>query len=131
MVTADYTQQLNEILDAGLCQFSTIKPSEWAEQNRVMDSSVSPFPGPVSFNSNPCTRDIVDCLSPGHPGRIVAIMKGAQIDFSASVIENGVGWIISQNPGNVFFLTGNSDLSEEAMTKIDQMIDSCGIRHPI
>jgi phage terminase large subunit GpA-like protein len=131
MVTADYTQQLNEILDAGLFQFSTIKPSEWAEQNRVMDSSVSPFPGPFSFNINPYTREIVDCLSPDHPARIVAIMKGAQIGFSASVIENGVGWIISQNPGNILFLTGHSDLSEEAMTKIDQMIDSCGIRHLI
>lgn len=131
MVTADYTQQLNEILDAGLFQFSTIKPSEWAEQNRVMDSSVSPFPGPFSFNVNPYTREIVDCLSPDHPALIVAIKKGAQIGFSASVIENGVGWIISQNPGNILFLTGHSDLSEEAMTKIDQMIDSCGIRHLI
>lgn len=124
----DYSQQIEEILDAGLVYLSTIKPSEWAEKNRVMDSSVSPFPGPFTFNINPYTREIVDCLSPDHPARIVSVMKGAQIGFSASVIENGVGWIIAENPGNILFLTGHSDLSEEAMTKIDQMIDSCGIR---
>ena len=127
----DYSDQINEILDAGLFQFSTIKPSSWAEQNRVMDSSVSPFPGQFSFDVNPYTREIVDCLSPDHPARIIAIMKGAQIGFSTSVIENGIGYIISQNPGNILFLTGHSDLSQEAMDKIDQMIDSCGIRHMI
>lgn len=105
-----------------------MKPSEWAELNRVMDSSVSPFPGPFRFSVNPYTREILDTISPDHPARIIAVKKGAQIGFSASVIENAIGWIISQNPGNILFLTGHADLSEEAVTKIDQMIDSCGIR---
>jgi phage terminase large subunit GpA-like protein len=56
-------------------------------------------------------------------------MKGAQIGFSTGVIEGGIGWIISENPGNILFLTGHADLSEEAMnSKVDQMIDSCGLR---
>lgn len=124
----DYTRQIEGLLDACNIQLSTVKPSEWAEQNRMMDSSVSPFPGPFRFDKTPYTREILDCLSPDHPARILAIMKGAQAGFSASVIENAIGWIISQSPGNILFLTGHADLSEEAMVKIDQMIDSCGIR---
>lgn len=129
--TFDYTQQIMEILESGRVFLSTIKPSDWAEQNRVMDSSVSAFPGQFSFDRTPYTREIVDTLSQDHPARIVGVMKGAQIGFSTSVIENGIGWIISQNPGNILFLTGHSDLSEEAIVKVDQMIDSCGIRHLI
>lgn len=131
MIEYDYTEQLNDILEFGRHKLSTIKPSEWTEQNRSMDSSVSRFKGRFSYDITPYTREIVDCLSPNHPARIVAVMKGAQIGFSTGVIEPGVGWIISQQPGNILFLTGHSDLAEEAVTKIDNMIDSTGIRHLI
>jgi phage terminase large subunit GpA-like protein len=127
----DFTSQIESILDVANIQLSTIKPSDWCEQNRTMDSSVSRFEGKFSYNVTPYTREIVDCLAPDHPARIIAVMKGAQIGFSTGVIEPGVGWIISQNPGNILFLTGHSDLSEEAVLKIDNMIDSCGIRNLI
>ncbi len=106
-----------------------IKPSEWTEQNRVLTSDVSPFPGPMSYDRTPYMREIVDCLSPTHPSRIIAVMKGSQSGFSTGVIESGIGWIISQNPGNIMFLSGAKDLAKEAMDKkIEQMIDSCGLR---
>ncbi|HEV8512296.1 MAG TPA: phage terminase large subunit family protein, partial [Cyclobacteriaceae bacterium] len=60
-------------------------------------------------------REVVDCLSPSHPARIVAVMKGAQVGFSTGVIENGIGWIISQNPGNILFMSGHELLAEESM----------------
>lgn len=127
----DFSSQIESILDVANIQLSTIKPSNWCEQNRSMDSSVSRFEGKFSYNVTPYTREIVDCLAPDHPARIIAVMKGAQIGFSTGVIEPGVGWIISQNPGNILFLTGHSDLSEEAVLKIDNMIDSTGIRNLI
>jgi phage terminase large subunit GpA-like protein len=56
-------------------------------------------------------------------------MKGTQIGFTAGVIENGIGYIIAEAPGPIMFLSGHADLSEEIMTtRIDQMIDSCGLR---
>lgn len=117
------------ILDQSKYLFSDVKPSEWNEENRVMTTDVSPFPGKFSYDRTPYLREVVDCLSPKHPSRIIAVQKGAQIGFSTGVIEGGVGWIISQNPGNILFLTGHSDLAEEAMNgKIDQMIDSTGLR---
>jgi len=121
--------KLEEILDSSKYLLSDIKPSLWAEQNRVMTSDVTPWPGPFSFKMTPYMREVVDCLSPSHPARIVAVMKGAQIGFSTGVIENGIGWIISQNPGNILFMSGHELLAEESMNKkIDQMIDSCGLR---
>lgn len=124
-----YGHQLEDLLEASRILLSDISPSVWTEQNRVMTTNVSPFPGPFSYERTPYLREVVDCLSPDHPARIVAVMKGAQIGFSTGVIEAGIGWIISQNPGNILLLTGHSDLVEEAMnTKIDQMIDSCGLR---
>lgn len=124
--------QCVDILDASRFLLSNMKPSEWAEANRVMTSEVTSFPGSFSFDRTPYCREIVDCLSPDHPARYVAVMKGAQIGFSVNVIENGIGWIISQNPGNILFLSGHRELAEEAMEKkIDQMIESCGLRHLI
>lgn len=107
---------------------STIKPSEWAEQNRTMTTAETPWPGPFRFTKSPGMREVLDCLSPNHPAKRIVLMCGAQIGKSVNVIENGIGWIISENPGNILFLTGHTDLSEEAMNKIDMMIDSCGLR---
>ncbi len=121
--------QLEEILDCARFLLSNISPSAWNEKNRTMTTDVSPFPGKFSYSRTPYLREIVDCMAVGHPARIVAIMKGAQVGFSTGVIEAAIGWIISQNPGNILFLTGHSGLAEEAMNKkIDQMIDSCGLR---
>jgi len=136
MLTTAHLQSLElnieQLLDASVFTLSTQKPSEWAEEHRVMTSDVSPFPGRFNYNRTPYLREIVDTLSPNHPARIIAIMKGAQIGFSTGVIESGIGYIISQQPGNILFLSGHQELSEEAMnTKIDQMIDSCGLRQLI
>lgn len=127
----DYSSNILEIIESGRHQLSTIKPSDWAEKYRTMDSSVSRYRGRFSYDVTPYTRDIVDCLAPDHPARIVSVMKAAQIGFSTGVIESGIGYIISEQPGNILLLTGHSDLSEEAIEKIDKMIDSCGIRHLI
>jgi len=122
-----YKHNFHEIENQSVCELSDILPSIWTEQNRHMDSSVSRYKGRFSYNITPYSREIVDTLSPDHPAKIVSVMKGAQIGFSTGVIEPGIGWIISQNPGNILLLTGHSDLSEEAIQKVDHMIDSCGL----
>lgn len=126
-----YESILNEILDCAEYLLSDIKPSDWAEQNRMMTTDISPIPGMLSYSNSPYTREIVDCLSPEHPARIIAVKKGAQIGFSTTVIEAAIGWIISQSPGNILFLVGHDELVEEAVAKVDRMIDSCGIRNLI
>lgn len=125
----DLFGQLETLLDAGRISIGNILPSDWTEKNRVMTKDVSSYPGQFSYDRTPYLREIVDQLSPDSPAHTIACMKGAQVGFSTGVIEAGIGWIISQNPGNILFLTGHSELAEEAMSgKIDQMIDSCGLR---
>jgi len=123
-----YQDQINDILDSSISLLSDIEPSDWAEKNRIMTTDVSPFPGKFSYDRSPYMREIVDCFSRFHPARIIALKKGAQIGATSSLIENAIGWIMAQNPGNILFLTGHSDLADEAVIRIDQMIDSCGLR---
>lgn len=122
---------IDEIIECARFLVSTIKPSEWAEANRLMTSDISPLPGMLRYDNSPYTREIVDCFAPDHPARIIAIMKGAQIGFSTTVIEAAIGWIIAQNPGNILFLVGHEELVEEAIAKVDTMIDNSGIRNLI
>lgn len=124
----DYSDQLLKILNESQHRLSTIKPSEFNELKRVMDSTVSPRPGKLSYDQTPYTREIVDRLSPEDPARQVGVMKGAQIGFSVTVIEAGIVYIISEYPGNILLLTGHTDLSEESVAKVDNAIDSCGLR---
>jgi len=119
---------IDEIFEAAEFELSDILPSDWAEKNRFMTSEVSPIEGPFSFKHSPYTKEILDQVSPTSPARVIVVKKGAQVGFSTSVIENAIGWIISENPGNVLFLVGHDDLIEKAMKKVDQMLDSTGIR---
>lgn len=123
-----YVAQLQSILNAGRVQISRLKPSEWTEQNVVMQK---PFPGKFKYSKTPYTREIIDCASPDHPARWVAVMKGAQIGFSAGVIYPAVGWMIKNNPGNTFITVGAPDLIEKAMEKLDLLIDNAGLRNYI
>lgn len=125
----EYKSQILNLLNSANYQLSKMLPSEWAESKRFMSTENSPRPGRFSFNYTPYLREVLDTLSPNHPARKIAVMKGAQIGYSTGVIENGIGYIIDQSPSNILFLTGHADLAEEAMSgKIDQMIDSCGLR---
>lgn len=131
MVSRYIEDNLNLLFDSCNVKLSDIKPSEWAEKHRQMTSAESNYRGKFSYNLTPYTREIVDCMMPDHPARIISVMKGAQIGFSTGVIEPAIGWCIAENPCNILFLTGHADLSEEAIAKLDGMIDSCGIRHLI
>lgn len=125
-------QHIFDIMDEGLQLVSTIKPSDWNEKFRIMSPETSPFPGPFRYDRSPYLVEIVNRLSPDDPANQVTFKKGAQIGGSVGVIEAGIGWIISENPGNILFLSGHQELSEEMMNlRIDQMIDSTGLRPKI
>lgn len=123
-----YSEILKDVLSSALHQLSDIKPADWVEENRVLSSDVSPVPGMFSYDNSPYTKEIINRLDPADDARIVAVMKGAQIGFSAGVIEGGIGWIISQAPGNTMLMVGHQDLVKSSAVKIDKLIDACGIR---
>lgn len=125
-----YDRQIDAILDACRLQLSNMKPSEWYESNMVMPQG-SAFAGPYRYRRSPYLREIINCLSKDHPAHTIAVEKGAQIGVSAGVLTPAIGYVMAEEPSNILFMTGHADLSKEAMVKIDQMIDSCGIRHLI
>ncbi len=120
-----FEDQLIDIVESGNVHISDIKPSDWTEENMVMQK---PFPGPFKYSRTPYTREIIDCLTQTHPAKWIAVMKGAQIGFSSGVIYPGVGWLIKNNPGNTVITVGDPDLIEKSMEKLDLMIDSCQLR---
>lgn len=121
---------IDNILDLTKLYVSDIKPSAWYEKNMIMPIG-SAFPGPFSYNTTPYWKEVVDCMAKDSPVRRIAVMKGAQTGCSASVLTPAVGYTIAENPGNILFLVGNDNLVEPAVTKLDHMIDNCGLRQKI
>lgn len=124
----DFNAIIDDVFDSAMFQLSDIMPSEWAEKNRVMTSEVSNRKGPFSFKNSPYTIGLIDLLHSSHPCRVLVVEKGAQIGFSTSFIENGIGYIISEDPGNILFLVGHDSLVETAMNKVDNMLSTTGLR---
>lgn len=126
MAGNNWEEQLDELLDFAVHKLSDIEPDEWAEQNmHIRDGN---FQGPLSYDLNPYFRYIIKCLSPYHPATEIVLMGPAQIGKSKVLIEAAIAYYISEHPCNILYLTGHSELSEEAMMKLDNAIDSAGLR---
>jgi phage terminase large subunit GpA-like protein len=126
---SSYRGQMVDILEDSVALIKDIRPSVWTEQNLIMKKK--PFEGPFRYDRTPYTREIVDCLDPNHPARVIAVMKGAQIGFSAGVIYPGVLYIMNICPGNTIVTVGDPELIGAAMEKIDEAIDNSGSRYLI
>lgn len=128
-MTTDYSvyheQMKSLIRSASSVKLSNIKPSDWTEQNVVMDK---PRPGPFSYWNTPYCRGLIDMFAPDHPMRWLAVMKGAQIGLSAGVIIPVLLWMIKNDPSNTYFLVGSPNLVEKATEKLDLGIDRAGLR---
>jgi phage terminase large subunit GpA-like protein len=119
-----YLPQLERILTQGNAQISTILPADWAEANMIMDK---PRPGALRYSQTPYTKEIINRFSPYDDARVVAVMKGAQIGFSTTVLVPAIGWMIVNNPANSYLMVGSPDLIPKASERVDKMIDSAGI----
>lgn len=121
----DYHDQISRIIENSKVKISSVKPSDWAEQNIIMPK---PFPGPLSYEKTPYTREIIDCLAPDHPAREIAVMGAAQFGKTGSILVPAIGYIIANDPGPIIMTVGHEDLLGEAMDKVDEMLDSTGLR---
>lgn len=123
-------QNLEEILDSSLVLKSDLSPSKWYESKMVMAAGDT-YPGAAQYNRTPYWAEPCDCCDPNHPAIDITIMGPAQMGKSVMVLNAIIAYVISQNPVNILFLTGHSDLSKEAMEKIDYVIRCCGLEHLI
>jgi len=125
MISPEYYDQLIDILESSRIKISNLKPSEWAEQNIIMPE---PFPGPLSYEKTPYSREIIDRFAPDDPARDIALMGSAQFGKTGSIIIPVIGYIIANDPGNIIMTVGHEDLLPEAMDKIEEMLDTTGLR---
>lgn len=125
-----YENSLFDLIDYAFTKVSTISPSDWVEQYRIMPEN-SAKPGVYSFDNSPYAKEILDCFARDHPARKVAVKKGVQIGISTSVIQNLIGYLISEDPCNIMLMIGHDDLLKDAAEKIDDLIDSSGLRRLI
>ena len=123
-------QKLYGFIDSLNIQVLRQKPSEWAEQNRIVTSG-SNHKGRWSYDLTPYTRELVDRLSTDDPTRVIALMAGSQLGKSHGFVFNGIGYVIKNRPTNILLTCGDDDLTKDAMTKMDEVIQNSGLRNLI
>lgn len=105
-----------------------LSPVEWAEQNRILTSDITNWPGKMSYARTPYLKEIANSIMPSSDGQIFAIMKGSQIGFSIGGIFTMMGWIIKESPSNMLFIVNDDEGVKRAMQgPIDQMIVGSGL----
>ena len=118
--TAEQREWLARQVEAWTDAIEIVTPSAWAETNRYLPSSVTPIPGPFSFDVAPYTREILDCMSVESPVREVTWMKGVQLCATTAVLENVVGYYIAVvQTEAMMLLTADAEL---AKLRIEQFI---------
>lgn len=103
----------------GSCINSTkapMQPSEWADQYRMLSVSSSSEPGRWRTKRTPYLKEIMNNLHPYSPVKRVVLMKGHQVGYTEGVLMNGLGYIMSENPGPTMFVAP----SEKAVKKMLQ-----------
>lgn len=117
-----------------LYNFKTVKdlPSDWVEKNIILPKEVSRFNGKMSYDLSPYAREIIDCLHPANPTRMVSVMKSAQSGITQGVIVPGMAYIISENPDNFLFTAGDKDLAKKTIReRFDNIMQASGLKHLI
>lgn len=128
-------KQVDTVFDyiESLIPSDTLIPcSQWAEENRYMNSKASGRSGNFSFRNAPYCKEIVDCFSKNSSVQEVAIMKGVQLGLTTSVIENVIGYTMDVDPSPMMFVFPNEgECKSYKKVKIDNLIDNSGLRNKI
>lgn len=122
-------KQFEEVID----EVVTVSPSEWAEGNRIIPESNTSKPGPFRFNVCPPLRPILDLADIRNSVRDIAVMKGAQVCFTVSILENVIGYAMSVLKSvPVMLMTADSELAKLRMeSNITPMIQQSNLEHLI
>ena len=104
--------------------------AEWVESRRVMSGS-SPHPGPYRLALTPFLREILEFMSPFSPVTDIAVQKSAQLGLSC-LVESILCFYIGECPTSIVYCSATQELLTEWSTRrLEDAIDSCGIRHLI
>ena len=120
-------ERIKAYIDMLNIQVVNMKPSEYAEKNRIVTSG-SNHKGRWNYGLTPYMREIVDRSSPDDPARVVAIMGGSQLGKSHGLIFNAIAYYIANHPTNILLTCGDDALVKGAMGKLDVVFNDFGIK---
>jgi len=104
--------------------------SGYVEGKRILPAD-TPFPGFWSNSKTPYLKEPMDNMGPFSDIRHQAMMKGAQLGFTACA-ENVIAYWMDENPAPIMLISATDDLLLEWTNKrLEPLIDSCGFRDKI
>lgn len=122
---SNWNLQCESLLESSRVKISDVRPSIWAESNIIMGK---PIPGPFRYSKTPYCREIIDRAHISDSAREIVIMGSAQFGKTGAVVNPFIVWMIRNCPGPTIMTIGNESLIDQAVTKIDELIDSTGTR---
>jgi phage terminase large subunit GpA-like protein len=84
--------------------------SEWANENRILDSKTSPLPGPWRTYRTPYLREPMDMFRTRSVDKIT-LCFGTQLGKSESLL-NMIGYAIDQDPGSMLVVYPTDELAK-------------------
>ncbi len=127
MIDEEVLLWLDEAIDAGLSIKEDVLPSAWYERT-IITPPGNALPK-ISYDNSPFWRKPVDCFHPHHPARDITIMSIAQGGKTMMVINAAAAYTIAHNPQHIMYLTGATDLTKDAVGRLDEIIVACGLSH--
>lgn len=117
------------LIDAFSSQIQMLTPVQWAETYRILTSDIAgDKAGKMSYDYTPYLRHVANFVMPSRKAKYLFIEKGSQLGFSIGGIFTQMGWVMSESPGNMLFITENDDkIKEQMQNQIGQMIDCSGL----
>lgn len=98
--------------------------TEWAEKHRRLSEGSSAESGRYRVDRTPYMREIMDCFTDPKVSHIVFV-AASQVGKS-ELINNCIGYIIDEDPGNILFIhPAEDDAKDYGRMRIHPMIRSC------
>ena len=110
---------------AGLAPDPVLTVTEWADKERRLAQSASPYPGPWRTDRVPYLREVMDCLSLSAKSvREVTFMKSAQVAGTEAGI-NLFGLVACASPAPMLIVLPTTDeVKKYVKTKLQPAIDA-------
>jgi len=118
-------EALEDIIENTLNIRSDILPSEWYEKTIVTPPG-NALPR-ISYKNTPFWIKPVNCFHPNHPAKDITIMSIAQGGKTMMFINAGVAYSIAHNPQHMLYLTGQTELTKDAVGRLDEILAACDL----
>jgi phage terminase large subunit GpA-like protein len=108
---------------AGLMPDKPLWVDEWADEHMRIPRGLSAHPGRYNSALTPYAREVMHCLSPGHPARRVAMMAASQITKT----QVGLNWMcasIKEAPANFLVLMPTDGLAKRLSSRIAKTVQA-------